>query len=516
MDFNGEGPSMLGGGSGSDTDIKGDLTVGGVIQTSDGTVTKPAYSFTSDPSTGFFRTGTGSVAFASGLQERVLFDSDGLHVEGDLDVKNITVDEQFLAPDGSDATPSYSFADEQSTGFERSGTGEVAFVAGGSKRMRISPTEMKVDVPLTTGTQGITSGPLTASTLTTAGLLTAGSATIPTLSTGTVSATTVNVSGTTTSGTVAATTVNVSGTTTSGTLTATSTVRTPTIINPATTPISIQSNNGTTSSGMAMVQFDALSPNGTQLYGIGVNKAGYGVTMMGVSRVATFGELPGNSSYLCSYNTADPVTIGRGSAGTPWFADVKISGSTGSVACTNGTFSASSITGTTAALTTLTATTASLTTISGSTLSLSSQAKVRWKLTGIVTIADVSATPLVAWNSTPLDTRGTGYPVWDGASNSFLFPAVTSTWTVTIQMQWDRSSVGARSHWMIATASPSRLYGWTVLPAGFVDADGPVMTSTFEIDVNPNINFQIWVEQDSGSPKDISVAQSSVEFSRKF
>lgn len=55
-------------------------------------------------------------------------------IDGDLSVNGVVKLEN-----GTDATPSLTYIDEETTGFTRSGPGEVSYVTSGSKRVRLTP-----------------------------------------------------------------------------------------------------------------------------------------------------------------------------------------------------------------------------------------------------------------------------------------------------------------------------------------------------------------------------------------
>jgi len=83
-------------------------------------------------------------------------------IGGDLSVSG-----QIKLADGSDSLPSLTFTNESGLGMERSSAGEISFVSGGSKKLRISGSTLTSTVPLSvpslssSGTIGCTS--LTAS-----------------------------------------------------------------------------------------------------------------------------------------------------------------------------------------------------------------------------------------------------------------------------------------------------------------------------------------------------------------
>lgn len=104
----------------SQTDFKsGSLT--GITSTyvADGKVTAPSYSFTSEPSLGFYKPSIGSIEFASG----------NLNIFG-ADSTRFVTSVPLAIPDGSATAPAYSFTSESSLGLYRPGPGKLAQASG--------------------------------------------------------------------------------------------------------------------------------------------------------------------------------------------------------------------------------------------------------------------------------------------------------------------------------------------------------------------------------------------------
>lgn len=96
MNFNGIDPLAQSQDIPGDAKIGGDLTVGGVIKVSDGTDSAPSYTFSSEFTTGFERSGAGEVSYVSGGAKRVKLSSTGITDLGTLDVQGATTLESTL------------------------------------------------------------------------------------------------------------------------------------------------------------------------------------------------------------------------------------------------------------------------------------------------------------------------------------------------------------------------------------------------------------------------------------
>lgn len=208
----------------------------------------------------------------------------------------------FIA-DGTSVAPSLAFNSEQTLGLYKSGAGSGTWVGG------------TFNAPV-----GLTGGPATVSSLVSTGSgtfgtnpLTAGPTTVSSLvSTGTGSSFGTNP--------VTITTITPSGV----------------------APVQVVSSQGASAAADWPFQVVAgtTSVATTSLYGMGVSRSGAGPSIyIGTNKNTTTGEVPASSSYISNYSASNGLTIGRGLAGIPNFADIKI-GTTGAVSMTNGAVSA--------------------------------------------------------------------------------------------------------------------------------------------------------------------------------
>src|SRR5262245_49012021 len=84
------------------------------LQTLDGLVGTPAYSFANDTDTGFYRIGPNQVGLSLGGTLNFNFATSGMYI-----------------PDGSAVLPSYSFQSDPDTGFYRFGSNAIGIATGG-------------------------------------------------------------------------------------------------------------------------------------------------------------------------------------------------------------------------------------------------------------------------------------------------------------------------------------------------------------------------------------------------
>jgi hypothetical protein len=101
-------------------------TVSNQLAVTDGTVSAPAYSFSSDTGLGLFRGGTNQLALATGGQTRFQVSS-----------ATTTVSNQLAVTDGTAAAPGYAFTSDAGLGVFRPGTGQLALATSGSNRMTV-------------------------------------------------------------------------------------------------------------------------------------------------------------------------------------------------------------------------------------------------------------------------------------------------------------------------------------------------------------------------------------------
>lgn len=119
----------------------------------DGTDAKPAYSFTSEHSSGIQKSAIGELSLTSLGVKRLRCDSSNTDSYNTLRIQ-----------DGSDSVPSLSFILEPSSGLERSLAGEISTTTLGSKRLAVGSTRVRSYVPIQVPDGTMTSPSLTSST----------------------------------------------------------------------------------------------------------------------------------------------------------------------------------------------------------------------------------------------------------------------------------------------------------------------------------------------------------------
>jgi hypothetical protein len=106
--------------------IRHDLQVDGQTKAQNGTKTAPAYSFALDPDTGFYRVGANSLGFTTGGERRAYVNSQGLYMYVPV-----------LAQDGTKTAPAYSFSADPDTGFYRPAANVIEVVANGKRLLQM-------------------------------------------------------------------------------------------------------------------------------------------------------------------------------------------------------------------------------------------------------------------------------------------------------------------------------------------------------------------------------------------
>ncbi len=101
-----------------------------------GTDATPTFSFYLDPDTGMHRSAADNLAFTTGGGRRATMNSS-----------SITSTVVFLGPNGTAATPAFSFAGDQDTGMHVSAANTLSFDAGGTIRMNVSGVSVTAAVP---------------------------------------------------------------------------------------------------------------------------------------------------------------------------------------------------------------------------------------------------------------------------------------------------------------------------------------------------------------------------------
>jgi len=117
-------------GTGIDASINADgqSTITGALKGADGTAALPAYSFSADLNSGFYRIGSDNVGLSLGGTKRVDFLTTGISITGTL-----TASGQILSSDGTKTAPGYSFSGDVDTGVYRIGANNLGISCGDTK-----------------------------------------------------------------------------------------------------------------------------------------------------------------------------------------------------------------------------------------------------------------------------------------------------------------------------------------------------------------------------------------------
>jgi len=121
-------------------DVQGTLRVSDQIRAESGREQNPMYSFKDDNDTGMFLDSVHVLAFSTDNTRRGAFDHAGFVVD-----KNIRADTQFLAKNGVNSRPVYSFQDENSSGMYCLNDSSVAFSVDGTYRGSFDPAGFDVN-----------------------------------------------------------------------------------------------------------------------------------------------------------------------------------------------------------------------------------------------------------------------------------------------------------------------------------------------------------------------------------
>jgi hypothetical protein len=98
------------------------------LQSADGSVSSPTYTFSNDPNTGLYRSTTDEISIATGGGQRFAVGNTGVYPLVPT-----------LAADGSVAAPTYSFINDPNTGLYREGTDIAGVTAGGTLAALFGP-----------------------------------------------------------------------------------------------------------------------------------------------------------------------------------------------------------------------------------------------------------------------------------------------------------------------------------------------------------------------------------------
>jgi hypothetical protein len=115
-----------------------DITTSVPLRLFDGTAAAPALSFIGSTGLGLYRSNTNVLSFSTGGVDRLT-----------LSLSSLSSTLPYIAPVGSIAAPSYSFASDASSGMFRSGVNTIAFTTGGTQRLSIGSTAATSTIPIT-------------------------------------------------------------------------------------------------------------------------------------------------------------------------------------------------------------------------------------------------------------------------------------------------------------------------------------------------------------------------------
>jgi hypothetical protein len=131
------------------------LTMAGVstILASNGSLTLPSYTFAGDADTGLYHVGADSVGITVGGNKRFEVKSSGVNANTTLTASALVSTTAVTSGAGSTTTASYNFASDPNTGMYQVGPDNVGIVAGGTKRLHVSTTEINANVSVVMGGQ---------------------------------------------------------------------------------------------------------------------------------------------------------------------------------------------------------------------------------------------------------------------------------------------------------------------------------------------------------------------------
>lgn len=104
------------------------------VLNSDGLVGTPSYSFNNDPNTGWYSIGADSIGLATGGALRLRVTTGAISTFVAIDAQA-----PIQGADGSVGAPEYSFSSDGTTGFYRTASGDVSFSAANSRVFRMLP-----------------------------------------------------------------------------------------------------------------------------------------------------------------------------------------------------------------------------------------------------------------------------------------------------------------------------------------------------------------------------------------
>lgn len=124
----------------------GNITASGVLLGPNGAVGAPTYSFSNDATTGFYRSGASAVNLALGGVSRVAWTATQMVLAA-----------QFVGTSGNAGAPSHSFSSDPDTGAFSVGADQYGISTGGTLRLSASTTGIDATLPINSSVNG--SGP---------------------------------------------------------------------------------------------------------------------------------------------------------------------------------------------------------------------------------------------------------------------------------------------------------------------------------------------------------------------
>lgn len=148
-------------------------TITGPLYLSDGKATAPAYSFTNGTSSGMYLdlAASGAIKFAKGGVEHTSL-LPGFLYSG---TNSIVSDSSVQGGDGSFSAPSFAFGLDTDTGLYRPAVNTLNITTGGSSVASFNQTASTIFTPVTTGSNPMTTGALSSTSILSAGTLSASS-----------------------------------------------------------------------------------------------------------------------------------------------------------------------------------------------------------------------------------------------------------------------------------------------------------------------------------------------------
>jgi hypothetical protein len=117
-------------------------TFGGIIKTSTGVASGPAYSFTSDPDTGMYLFAN-LIRFAYGGAQKLGIETDRIYAGTGSPAQPIL---RFGTGLNTASSPAYTFGSDEDTGMYRSNSDEISFATGGNQALKLDSSQ-NIDIP---------------------------------------------------------------------------------------------------------------------------------------------------------------------------------------------------------------------------------------------------------------------------------------------------------------------------------------------------------------------------------